>query len=183
MPIRVRLVAIVLLVVSLAMVASVYFVTVRARDDADKQATIYATELAGRYGDEVDKTVGNALRTARDVAGTMVALNSSKVTDRGTYDRVLRNLLEAHPDYLGTWAVFAPNALDGNDARYANTSQSDATGSIHPLLEPWFRQDRVRSLHGLRNSPGSATTTSSPNGRARRRSSTRTSIPSMASPS
>jgi signal transduction histidine kinase len=131
-PIRLRLVAIVLLIVSIGMVASVYLVTVRARDDADRQATIYATELAGRYGDEVDKTVGNALRTARDVAGTMVALNSSHVTDRGTYDRVLLKLLEAHPDYLGTWAVFAPNALDRNDARYANTSQSDATGRYIP---------------------------------------------------
>jgi signal transduction histidine kinase len=62
----------------------------------------------------------------------MVALNSSQVTDRGTYDRVLRNLLEGHEDYLGTWAVFAPNALDGNDARYANTSQSDETGRYIP---------------------------------------------------
>jgi methyl-accepting chemotaxis protein len=127
-----RLVAIVLLVVSAGMVGLVSLVTVRARDDADRQATIYATELAGRYGDEVDKTVGNALRTARDVAGTMVALNSSHVTDRATYDRVLRKLLEAHPDYLGTWAVFAPNALDGNDARYAHTPQSDATGRYIP---------------------------------------------------
>jgi signal transduction histidine kinase len=129
---RLKLVAIVLLLVSVAMVGLVSIVTMRARDDADKQATIYATELAGRYGDEVDKTVGNALRTARDVAGTMVALKSSHVTDRATYDRVLRKLLEAHSNYLGTWAVFAPNALDGRDARYAHTAQSDATGRYIP---------------------------------------------------
>lgn len=59
-------------------------------------------------------------------------LNASKVTDRATYDRVLLNLLKGHPDYLGTWAVFEPNALDGKDAKYANTSRSDATGRFVP---------------------------------------------------
>jgi len=95
----------------------VWAVTVQARHEADAQATVYAAELADRYGDEVDKVVGNGLRTARDLAGTMVALKSSNVTDRATYDRVLRELLEAHPDYLGTWAVFEPDALDGKDAQ------------------------------------------------------------------
>lgn len=60
-------------VVSLAMAGMVSGLTVRARADADQRATAYATELANRYGDEVDKTVGNALRIARDVAATMVA--------------------------------------------------------------------------------------------------------------
>lgn len=127
-----RLMPIVLVVVLAGMAGLVAAVTVRAGEDADKHATVYAAELANRYGDEVDKTVGSALRTARDVAGTMVALKSSRVTDRDTYDRVLRELLEGHPDYLGTWAVFEPNALDGQDARYANTGQSDATGRYIP---------------------------------------------------
>ena len=122
----------VLLVLSFATVGVVWAVTVQARHEADEQATIYAGELADRYGDEVDKVVGNGLRTARDLAGTMVALQSSNVTDRAAYDRVLVELLEAHPDYLGTWAVFEPNALDGKDAEYAGTKSSDATGRYIP---------------------------------------------------
>ena len=129
---RLKLVPFMLVVVLFAMVSLVSVVTARAGEDADKHATLYATELAHRYGDEVDKTVGNALQTARDVARTMVALNTSKVTDRATYDSVLRELLEGHPDYLGTWAVFAPNALGGNDAEYANTPVSDASGRYIP---------------------------------------------------
>src|SRR5680860_295279 len=132
MKLKLRLVPIVLVVVAVAMVATVSLSTVRAGEDADKHATLYATELANRYGDEVDKTVGNALQTARDVASTMVALNTSKVTDRATYDNVLRELLEGHEDYLGTWAVFEPNAFDGKDADYANTPVSDATGRYIP---------------------------------------------------
>ena len=40
----------------------------------------------------------------------------------------LRTLLEENPGYVGTWAVFEPNALDGMDAAFVNTAGTDRTG-------------------------------------------------------
>jgi methyl-accepting chemotaxis protein len=41
---------------------------------------------------------------------------------------MLRAILEQNPTYMGSWAVFEPNELDGLDAYFANTPTSDATG-------------------------------------------------------
>ena len=47
---------------------------------------------------------------------------------RNMLNLTLKNLLNANPDYIGTWAAFEPNALDGMDAVYVNTAGTDATG-------------------------------------------------------
>ncbi|MCL2270855.1 MAG: cache domain-containing protein, partial [Treponema sp.] len=41
---------------------------------------------------------------------------------------MLHTLIEENPGFVGVWAVFEPNELDGLDARYANTPGTDHTG-------------------------------------------------------
>ena len=41
---------------------------------------------------------------------------------------LLRNYIEECPDYVGVWAAFEPNALDGRDAAFVNTAGTDSTG-------------------------------------------------------
>ncbi|MCL2245291.1 MAG: hypothetical protein FWC03_12635, partial [Treponema sp.] len=41
---------------------------------------------------------------------------------------MLHTLIKENPGYVGVWAVFEPNALDGLDAQYVNTLGSDHTG-------------------------------------------------------
>jgi len=41
---------------------------------------------------------------------------------------MLKSLAAANPDYVGVWAVFEPNALDGQDAQNINMPGSDHTG-------------------------------------------------------
>jgi len=41
---------------------------------------------------------------------------------------MLRAILEQNRSYMGSWAVFEPNELDGLDYYFANTPESDATG-------------------------------------------------------
>ena len=41
---------------------------------------------------------------------------------------MLESLTKENPGYVGVWAAFEPNALDGNDAHYVNTPGTDATG-------------------------------------------------------
>jgi len=41
---------------------------------------------------------------------------------------ILESLTKENPGYVGVWAAFEPDALDGRDAHYVNTPGSDATG-------------------------------------------------------
>ena len=51
---------------------------------------------------------------------------------RGVYSASMEGILKANPDFLGVWACFEPNALDGLDALYANDPASDGTGRFIP---------------------------------------------------
>src|SRR5215471_7921667 len=41
---------------------------------------------------------------------------------------LLESLCKSNPSFVGVWAGFQPNALDGMDAAFANTPGTDATG-------------------------------------------------------
>ncbi|MDR1858936.1 MAG: methyl-accepting chemotaxis protein [Treponema sp.] len=47
---------------------------------------------------------------------------------RATLNFMLKALCEANPHYVGVWAGFEANALDGRDAAYANTPGTDSSG-------------------------------------------------------
>jgi len=47
---------------------------------------------------------------------------------RAMVNYMLHSILEPNPSYMGSWAVFEANALDGMDDFYANTPESDETG-------------------------------------------------------
>jgi methyl-accepting chemotaxis protein len=49
---------------------------------------------------------------------------------------MLKKVLEENPSFLGTWTLWEPNAFDGLDAEYANTSLHDETGRFIPY---WVR--------------------------------------------
>ena len=47
---------------------------------------------------------------------------------RGYFDFMLKQMAISRPEVLDTWSQWAPNALDGMDAEYANTPGTDETG-------------------------------------------------------
>jgi methyl-accepting chemotaxis protein len=47
---------------------------------------------------------------------------------RDTLNFMLRALCESNPHFVGVWAGFEANALDGRDAAYANTPGTDSSG-------------------------------------------------------
>ncbi|WP_082805960.1 methyl-accepting chemotaxis protein [Marichromatium gracile] len=51
---------------------------------------------------------------------------------RGDVNQMLRAVLVEHPDFLGVYTAWEPDAFDGADARYANTPDHDASGRFIP---------------------------------------------------
>jgi methyl-accepting chemotaxis protein len=89
-------------------------------DVAEKEANVVRTRL------------DQAATIADDIAAAAVAMKQSGVTDRGAQDALLKAILEKHPDILGTYTGWEPNALDGQDAKFAGQPGYDATGRYVP---------------------------------------------------
>ena len=96
------------------------------------------TAMAINSADTITEVTANKVKVFLEVpldevrALSMLMARIEKVVPpEGRRDMInftLRSLLEENPDYVGTWAVFEPNALDGMDAAYVNTSGTDASG-------------------------------------------------------
>jgi methyl-accepting chemotaxis protein len=98
---------------------------------ADLEQKTIATEAA-----LVRDRLNLASTAAGDLASTFEMLKVSGVKDRAVYDAVLRASADLNQSFLGTWAGWEPNALDGRDADFANKDGSDKTGRF---LAYWNR--------------------------------------------
>ena len=86
------------------------------------------TETTSGIAESVSSGLMHAERSAEGVVTALEALHAAGVTDRAAYDAALNRFLERNGELLGTWAGLEPNALDGNDAAFANQPGYDATG-------------------------------------------------------
>jgi len=107
-------------VVAISYLESSRYLSGAALKEGDLQAGLYAGEAQARLSE--------AAVDARALASALVGLRDAGFTDRAALDSMLKADLEAHPEYLATWCVWEPNALDGRDAKYRNTPLSDSTG-------------------------------------------------------
>jgi len=87
----------------------------------------------------IEAALTPALQSARVLAYTLATAPASPDTagtGRQTVDRMLQAVLRGHPDFLGVYTAWEPNAFDGRDADFANQPQSDASGRFIPY---WSR--------------------------------------------
>lgn len=113
------------------------------RDLTLSQARAVGEVEAGKVKSQLDE----AMTVAHTIEQAFKALKATGVTDRQVYHNVLKTTLEANPGLAGTWAGFEPNALDGNDAAFANAEDGfhDETGryiayfyNFGKGVEPYF---------------------------------------------
>jgi DNA-binding CsgD family transcriptional regulator len=73
---------------------------------------------------------------AKVLADAFAGLRGLGVTERAIFDAILKETLGRHPEFLGVWTVWEPDALDGRDRDYANAPGHDETGRFVPF---WHR--------------------------------------------
>ena len=78
----------------------------------------------------VETALQDNIDTARTTGKIFEVLRSNVESDhlRELFTKILRANLENNPTYLGSYSAWEPNALDGQDALYANTEAHDASG-------------------------------------------------------
>jgi len=81
--------------------------------------------------------------SVRELAAMLVSMRKMGVADRGLVIRLLHGAMERHPEYLGLWCVFEPDAFDGRDEDFAGRKGHNATGRFAPR---WHRNDGTLRL-------------------------------------
>ena len=78
----------------------------------------------------VETALQDNIDTARTTGKIFEVLRANVGSDhlRDLFTKILLANLENNPTYLGSYSAWEPNALDGNDALYANTEAHDASG-------------------------------------------------------
>ena len=97
-----------------------------ARDDAAKQADLAANEVAVSVAGEL----GSSFSTVEAYAATLQGMKQvGRPPSRDQLDDMSRQVLQDNTEFIGTYSIWEPNALDGLDAEYVNHSPAyDATG-------------------------------------------------------
>ncbi|HYY11750.1 MAG TPA: methyl-accepting chemotaxis protein [Kineosporiaceae bacterium] len=146
MTIKLRLLAGVVLLTTASMGGLLLVVDNRNEQAARQAAVRYAEQVSSRSGETAARSVTVPLGTARDLARTLLALHERGGT-RAQADEVQRRLLEAHPEYLGVWTGWEPDAFDGPDARWRGKgADTDKSGRYVPY---WNRASGSVALEPL----------------------------------
>ena len=133
------------LVVVLA--ASFFLIIYTVAGTTEDNANSKLKALVEKNAATVEAELTAPLLTARTLAGSFQTYGDMDALVRRTlYTSAMKGILMDHPEYLGVWACFEPNALDGLDAQYANTSASDGTGRFIPY---WHWSEGEPKLEAL----------------------------------
>ncbi len=113
---------------------------------ADSNLTEMAREnakaTAAEHGNEVKSQMMSFLQTARGLATQFSKIDMySPEQRRNIVSEILQKTLADNAAVMGTWAVWEPNAVDGNDALSPGKPGADATGRFAPY---W---NRVGGIH------------------------------------
>ncbi|MDR2124963.1 MAG: methyl-accepting chemotaxis protein [Desulfovibrio sp.] len=89
-----------------------------ARSQAMDKAEAYAEKLIFQEAGPFLAMLNEGYAVSRNLASTAAAMKEQKVNDRGLLMDVVRRTQLANMEFMGSWVMFEPNALDNADTRY-----------------------------------------------------------------
>ena len=88
------------------------------RSQALANAEVMAEKLVREEAAPMLATLDRAYTISQNLASMAGSFKMRGSTDRGQLIEMVRQIQLDNPDFLGTWLMFDPDALDGNDAAY-----------------------------------------------------------------
>jgi methyl-accepting chemotaxis protein len=114
-------------------------------DNTEKIASVIGQEWAKEAKSFLEAPLLETRSTAKLFEGELNADTKDKLS-REQVNAMLRNYIVQSPEYLGICVCFEPNAFDGLDSQYANTTGHDTSGRFIPY---WTRGDGSGLLEPL----------------------------------
>ena len=109
------------------------YVGFSVRDTASEQAMRAAKLSVDKSSASLQLKLDEALQSAKALAQ---AMQGAKIEDaaleRMTVVSMLKQVLREHPDFLGLWTCWEPDAFDGKDDSFSGAKYHDQTGRFIP---------------------------------------------------
>jgi PAS domain S-box-containing protein len=112
----------------LSISSSIVISTVTSQEE--QLAYDQSAKMAQSYANQFNADMKSNMAIARDIATTMGAIHDSSTREEA--NDIIRSILEDNPQLIGTYSGFEPDAFDGEDERYINTTAHDETGRFLP---------------------------------------------------
>ncbi|WP_407306551.1 PAS domain S-box protein [Desulfosporosinus sp. SB140] len=116
----------------------IYIVSAKSSEMAKNSAYQIAEESANKNGAYVKANLEIAMDTVRTLSYTFQQMKLSGEVDREMMDKILLKVLTDNPQFVATWTLWEPNALDGKDADYKNKPGNDETGRFIPYYSKQY---------------------------------------------
>jgi methyl-accepting chemotaxis protein len=143
---RPKMAAEILIVAMLVLLVVVGYIGYQARVSARNQAEEATREVARHWATVIKADMQEAMDTARALAHSLEGFKKRDMPPRYMINSMLKNILEEHPQFVGVWTCWEPNALDGKDKNFANAVGHDTTGRFIPY---WNRLEGIPSVKAL----------------------------------
>lgn len=129
--------------------ALITYSIIQIRSNAVDSARENAMALARDYSSRLRATIEAPLATSRGFSNSLLAVKDEGMTSSITREDVnamLKNYLQNNTSLLGTYTLWEPDAFDGKDSLYINTTGHDKTGRFIPY---WVRVNGEVSVEPL----------------------------------
>ncbi len=138
--VRILLWVAVCLFIALAVITGYSAITSRANSIQNAKDAL--TSEANARANQIDMEMETPLDAARTMAQMLASqVSSSQHMSRAEVTTLLKGVLAQNPQFFGVSTEWEPDAFDGSDSVFANTSNTDATGHFSPY---WYRDgDKV----------------------------------------
>jgi len=127
---------VIMVVLSLVGIGAVSIILLnRARTNIEDLAIKYTLSLSEKGADEVKAHLEGYWHTVETIAEMMEQYDSMTLSNRRNFlNIILRGLTEEHPEVIGMWCVWEPNALEGNDQRIPGNPGNQRRGAFCSLF-------------------------------------------------
>ncbi|MDR1732178.1 MAG: response regulator [Synergistaceae bacterium] len=150
MNLKIKIFSLVFIIVVPFFLAVIWIVSSRNIEFARQSAFLLAEEMAEKYKNEIKAELQGARVTAETLATVFQTLKALNLTDREMMNTILKNAL-AQKEYINAFCVaYDPNALDGQDKRYAGVEpEYDETGRYSPYWNKFGGKISVEPLFDI----------------------------------
>jgi PAS domain S-box-containing protein len=129
MTIKTKLIVYIVVSVFLVLVISTAVSVSTVTAQQKELAYLQSAEMARDYANQFDGDMKANMAIAETIAKSMEMYTTA---DREEVNGILRNVLETYPSLIGVYVGYEPNAFDGKDSVYINTTGHDPTGRFVP---------------------------------------------------
>jgi methyl-accepting chemotaxis protein len=122
---------------------------IQLKSNAVESARENAISMARDYSGRLKVTIEGPLATSRGFSNSLLAVKDNEISSSITREDVnamLKNYLQNNTSIMGTYTLWEPEAFDGKDSLYKNTSGHDKTGRFIPY---WVRVNGQVNLEPL----------------------------------